>query len=179
MIHSHTTRTSATLRGVFIRETLLCHEIPPPPSGVDTSIPEADADSPTLRERVESHLEDPTCAGCHQVTDPLGLALENFDGIGRWRDTENGVLIDASGHLDGVEYPDAFGLNRAIRNHPDLSRCLTTKVMQYAVGHDLGTAEIELRNWLNASFELQGYQVRALLLDPVSSDAFRHVGDWE
>ena len=179
MIHSHSTRSSATLRGVFVRKTLLCQQIPPPPSGVDTSIPEADASSPTLRERVATHLSDPTCAGCHQVTDPPGLALENFDGVGRWRTHENGAVIDASGHLDGVPYDNALGLNRALRNHEGLSSCLTTKVMQYAVGHELGAGEIELRNWLNASFELEGHQVQTLLLNLVTSDAFRHVGDWQ
>ena len=179
LLHSHSTRSSATLRGVFVRETLLCQEIPAPPSDVDTSIPEADATSPTLRERVKSHLEDPSCAGCHQVTDPPGLALENFDGLGRWRSHENGALIDASGELDGVTYEDAIGLNRALRNHDDLGRCFTTKVMQYAVGHELGQGEIELRNWLETSFMLEGYSVQRLLLDVIGSDAFRHVGDWE
>ena len=179
MLHSHSTRSSATLRGIFIRETLLCQEIPAPPSNVDTSIPEADATSPTLRERVASHLEDPTCSGCHQVMDPPGLALENFDGIGRWRTIENGAVIDASGNLDGEEYDDAMGLNRALWNHEGVARCFTTKVMQYAVGHQMGAGEVALRNWLETSFKLEGHSVQNLLLEVVTSDAFRHVGDWE
>ena len=82
MLNAHNSTTSATLRGKFVRERLLCQVMPPPPADVDTSIPEADETSPTLRDRVAVHLEDPACSGCHELMDPIGLGFENFDAIG-------------------------------------------------------------------------------------------------
>ena len=93
-LQSHAVNSSATLRGKFVREVLLCQYIPPPPSDVDTSIPEASADAVTLRERVAVHLEDEFCASCHQLVDPIGLGLEQFDGLGHFRTTEFGGVID-------------------------------------------------------------------------------------
>ena len=80
-LQSHPINNSPTLRGKFIRNVLLCHTIPPPPADVDTSIPEPSGEAPTLRDRVQEHLQDPTCAGCHQITDPIGLAMEHFDAL--------------------------------------------------------------------------------------------------
>ena len=123
-LHAHSVSTSATRRGLFIRQVLLCQEIPPPPVDVDTSIPEPTGETPTLRDRVAEHLENPTCAGCHLLLDPMGLALENFDGVGRWRDTDNGAVIDTSGDLDGTDFTDAVELGEVIRNHRDFAPCL-------------------------------------------------------
>ena len=93
-LHAHATASSPTLRGVFIRKTLLCQVVPPPPADVDTSIPAATEEAPTMRERLEQHFEDPSCAGCHKMMDLVGLGLENLDGIGQWRDLENNAPID-------------------------------------------------------------------------------------
>ncbi len=90
-LYAHpTTSSSATLRGKFVREKLLCQPIPPPPVGLNTAIPEPDAVSRTLRQRVKVHLTDAYCNGCHSQMDPIGLGLESFDGIGRFRTKENG-----------------------------------------------------------------------------------------
>ena len=88
--HSHQVSSSATLRGKAVRTILLCQSIPAPPVDVDTSIPEPSGNALTLRDRVAEHLENPSCSACHLMTDPIGLALENFDSIGRWRDRDNG-----------------------------------------------------------------------------------------
>jgi hypothetical protein len=175
-LHAHATSTSATLRGKFVRTVLLCHEIPPPPGDVDTSIPEADAESPTLRERIASHLEEPACASCHQITDPIGLGLENFDGIGRWRDTENGAVIDASGDLDGATFSSAWQLGAAVARHDDLGRCMTGHVFQYTMGHPIEEGEEALVDWLSESFAGSGYSFQELLIQTILSESFTTAG---
>ncbi len=175
-LNAHLTSTSATLRGKFIQEVVLCHTIPPPPSGVDTSIPEPDADSPTLRERIQSHLEDPACATCHELTDLIGLGFENFDGVGRWRDTENGATIDASGDLEGESFSDAWDFAGVLRSHPDLGGCLTEHVWGVGTGHVPTYEELALAEWLGDELTVYDHSVQRLLLAAVTSDGFRRTG---
>ena len=175
-LYAHQTSTSATLRGAFVRERLLCHEIPPPPADVDTSIPEA-SEGVTRRQRVEEHLTNPACAGCHLITDPIGLALENFDGIGAWRTHDNGGLIDASGDLDGAVYADARGLGRAVRNHRDLPKCFNDALYRYALGHSVTGGEQPVVDWLAVVFQSEGYRVEDLMLRLVTTEAFLTVGE--
>ena len=80
------------------------------------------------------HLVNPACAGCHQLTDPIGLGLENYDGIGRYRSTEYGDVIDPAGKLDGRELEDAAELAHAIRNHKEFVPCVVKVLSRYAVG---------------------------------------------
>ena len=174
---AHATSTSATLRGVFIRTKLLCQVIPPPPANIDTSIPEADATSPTLRERIASHLEDPSCAGCHQLTDQIGLGLENFDGIGRWRTTENGATIDPTGTLDSVAFNNAWELGKAVRNHPNLPYCFAKHLHQYASGHHTSESESVYLDWLTETFWANEYSFLDLLRTVALSDHFRRAGE--
>ena len=177
MLYAHSTRSSATLRGKFIRKTLLCQTIPPPPSDVDTSIPEADATSPTLRDRIAVHLEEPVCAGCHELMDPIGLGLENFDGVGQWRDTENGAVIDATGDLDGAAFVSPWQLAGTLRAHEGLGPCFAAHVYRYATGHSIEDDQEPLVDWLGEDFAAQGYSFQALLLDVIASPAFRAAGE--
>lgn len=176
MLQAHPASSSATLRGVFVRSTLLCQTIPAAPADVDTSIPQADADSPTLRERLETHLEDPTCASCHQLTDLVGLGLENFDGIGRWRDTENGVNIDPSGQLDGAAFSDAWSLGNVIADHENFGPCMTAHLYRYATGHAISDGEMDLVDWLAEGFVNGGHSFEMMMLDVILSDGFRNTG---
>ena len=89
---------------------------------------------PTARDRLEAHRTSPACAGCHRLMDPLGLTLENFDGVGSFRAQENGAAIDASGTLDGKEFQGAEGLGQAIHDNPQTPRCLVDKMYRSAVG---------------------------------------------
>ncbi len=177
MLNAHSVSTSVTLRGKFVREVLLCQTMPPPPGDVDTSIPEADENAPTMRDRVASHLEVDSCASCHNLMDPIGLGFENFDAIGRWRVTENGVTIDPSGELDGVPFADQWELGRTVAEHPALGPCLARHLYAYAVGHDIDPGEEEAVAWLGDAFATEGHRVRALLLHMIESPAFRRVGD--
>lgn len=180
LLHSYATRSSATLRGAFVRETLLCQTVSPPPANVDTSIPEPDEDSPTMRERIAVHLEDPTCAGCHLYLDPIGLGLENFDGVGRWRRTENGGVIDPSGDVDGIEFTDAWDMGGAIAEHPEYVPCMTTHLYQYALGHRIVAAdEGDYVDWLAVELQVNGYSLQSAILALVGSPAFTTVEDWQ
>ncbi|MCB9777632.1 MAG: DUF1592 domain-containing protein [Alphaproteobacteria bacterium] len=176
MINAHPARSSATRRGKFIRQRLLCQEMPAPPGDVDTSIPEADEDAPTLRDRIASHLEDPTCATCHELMDPIGLGMENFDGIGRWRLTENGATIDPTGELDGQAFSDAWQLGDTVAAHPAFLSCMTTQVYQYATGHVIDDGEEPLVDWLAEGLDLSGGSMQTMILALVTSDGFRTTG---
>lgn len=172
-LHAHSTSTSATLRGKFMRVVLLCTEIPPPPADVDTSLPEADQSFPTLRDRIQQHMSDPVCATCHQALDPIGLGLEQFDGLGQYRLKENDVTIDPSGDLDGSDFGDAIALGHSIAGHPRVASCLTEQLYRYAVAGVDGDGEAALVGQLEEQFAHEGYRIKPLLKYIALSDGFR------
>ena len=174
--HAHSRASSATRRGLAVRTILLCQNIPPAPVDVDTSIPEPSADNRTLRERVAKHLESPSCAGCHRLTDPIGLGLENFDGIGRYRTTEYDTVIDPSGELDGTYFADSVELGTAIKEHPAFVPCVVKVISRYAVGRIEDAVETEWIDALTARFAYHNYQLRPLILELIVSPLFRRVG---
>ncbi len=175
--HAHAVSSSATLRGKAVRKILLCQAIPVPPVDVDTSIPEPSGDTLTLRDRVAEHLTNPACAGCHQLTDPIGLGLENFDAIGRWRDTDHGKLIDASGELDSIEFGDAAELGEAIRNHPAFVPCIVKTLGRYATGRLETDDEIKWLDVLVERFSQHEYRIKPLVLELIMSPMFRSAGN--
>ena len=133
--HAHPGRSSPTLRGKALRELLLCQKVPRPPPNVDFSLIEDPKSTlHTARERLAAHRANPVCAGCHKMTDPIGLALENFDGAGQYRDTERGAPIDASGSLDGQTFTDPAGLAKALHDNPALPTCLVKRAYGYGIG---------------------------------------------
>lgn len=174
---AHPTSTSPTLRGKFVREVLLCQPLQPPPGDVAVVLPEASEDAPTLRDRLEQHREDPTCAVCHNLTDPIGLGLENFDGLGSWRDQDNGYPVDASGQLDGAEYTTPWDLAEAVAEHERIGPCLAQTVFAYANSRVLADADDELVDWHAAGLAEQSFSVQFLLRDIATSAGFRTVGE--
>ncbi len=177
MLNAHNSTSSATLRGKFVRERLLCQHMPPPPADVDTSIPEPDASAPTLRDRVQVHLEDPTCAGCHTLMDPIGLGFENFDAIGKWRMTETGATIDPSGELDGVAFADAWEMASALSSHDSFGPCVAKNLYQYTTGLVVADGEGLLVDWLGEAFASDGYRVQSLVMRIIESPGFVQVGE--
>ncbi len=176
-LHSHPGRTSPTLRGKALRENLLCQDVPLPPGDVDFSLmqPGKHPEYKTTRDRLGAHATNPTCAGCHKITDPIGLALESFDTGGRYRSTENGVTIDTSGELDGVSFADVRGLSQAVRNSPAIVSCLVNRVFAYGVGHEVAPRE---RKWLKKvrkKFAEDDYRITELFRALGTSDAFYQV----
>ncbi len=177
-LHSHPGRSSPTLRGKALRETLLCAVVPPPPPNVDFSaVEDPDANLHTARERLTAHRSNPVCAGCHKITDPMGLAMENFDGAGQYRVTEGGVTIDASGSLDGKEFNTPQGLAQALRGHPALPTCLVKRMYGYGVGAATSAVDKPQLEYLNKRFEASGYRVPDLLRAIALSPAFGNVAE--
>jgi hypothetical protein len=133
---------------------------PRPPPNVDFSLLE-DANSrlATARERLDLHRTNPVCAGCHKITDPIGLAFEHFDGAGQYRATEHGAAIDPSGALDGRQFEDLAGLSQALRDHPQLGACLVKRVYAWATGGATQPTDKPLLDWLGQSLAADGYRL--------------------
>ncbi len=130
-------RSSPTIRGKALRMNILCEKVPPPPGNVsfkfvdDTTNP----DFKTARDRLTAHRANPVCAGCHKLTDPLGLALENFDAAGGFRSTENGATIDTSGELSGHQFVGPLGLGEAVHDDPAATGCVTQRLFAFETGY--------------------------------------------
>ncbi|MHB1205665.1 MAG: DUF1592 domain-containing protein [Rhodospirillaceae bacterium] len=175
-VHAHPGRSSPTLRGKALREILLCQPVPRPPANVDFSAVENPKSAiKTQRERVAMHLTNPVCAGCHKITDPIGLALENFDGAGKFRTTERGAPIDASGSLDGKDFKDLVGLSRALHDAPALTSCVVERTASYGLGGTLSEEKKPLLTYLNQRFGADGYRFKSLLRAIALSTAFSDV----
>ncbi len=178
--HSHAVRSSPTLRGKALRELFLCQKVPPPPPDVDFSALEDAGDVPTARERLKVHNTNPSCAGCHLITDPMGLSLENFDGAGRYRETEDGAVLDIRGELDGTVYDDIQGLTVAMRNHPKLSACLVNRLYAYGTGGPVSLRyDRDVLAYFTERFAANGYRLSELLHDIALSQAFTAVRQGE
>ena len=173
-LFAHATFTSPTLRGRFVRIDLLCDDVPPPPEGVDTSLPESEPGVPrTLRERLAEHRSNPVCAGCHDKMDPIGFALERYGALGEWRDTDEGLPIDTATSLDGIPVADAQELGAALAEDDRLAACVARRAYRFATGHlEIETEEITVRE-LADRFRADGHRFRDLVLSVVMSEGFR------
>ncbi len=172
-LHSHPGRSSPTLRGKAIREILLCQKVPAPPGNVDfTLFNDPNAPNKTARERLTAHVSNPVCAGCHKLTDPMGLALENFDGLGSYRTTENGVEIDASGGLDRSQFNNAAGLGKAVAASPAATTCVINRMVSYGLGRTPDRNEMPWVKDLEKTFSDEGYSVLKLMARIATDPAF-------
>ena len=168
-VSSQPNRSSPTRRGKFIREMMLCQSIPTPPPDVT---PFPDAAPGTAREKLTSHRQNAACAGCHAIMDPIGLALENFDGIGAFRTNDKGLPIDATGELDGVQFDGPRQLGAALKNHPESGPCIARQIYRYAMAHVENAGEEAAIITLSKAFKDSGYRFRALVEGVVTSPAF-------
>ena len=177
-LNAHPGRSSPTLRGRAIREVLLCQKVPDPPGDVDQTL-FFDPDSPvkTARERLSAHSTNATCAGCHKLTDPVGLGLERFDGIGEFRTTENGAPIDITGDLDGAPYNDVKELGMVMRNNPATPACIVNRIASYALGRSFSMDEAQYFRYLEKVFAESNYNLPKLLKTIAMSDAFFKVSE--
>ena len=175
MLFAHPGRSSPTLRGVFMREALLCQKIPEAPADVDFTLFSEDGSTvhKTARDRLEVHSTEASCRKCHKLTDPIGLGLENFDGIGAYRSAENGAAIDTAGDFDGQDFATPAELGQAFADNPLVSACLVQNMYRYAVGRKQTNRERKLLRYLEDQFAEQGYRVTALMRDIATSEAFR------
>jgi hypothetical protein len=133
-----------------------------------------DPNSPhkTARERLSVHATSPVCAGCHKLTDPIGLGLEKIDGAGQLRETENGAPILTAGQLDGRDYADAVGLGRALHDDPAAASCVVRRLYSYATGHAAGATDRDVIKYFENGFVRDGYRIPGLLRRLATSEAF-------
>ena len=175
-LHSPPGRGSPTLRGKALREVILCQKVPAPPAAVNFNIVQDTNNQvyKTARQRLNAHATESMCTGCHKIIDPMGLALENFDGAGAYRTTENGASLDTSGALDGKPFNGAAELGRVIHDHPATASCLVNRLSSYAVGQSLANSD----PWLTESqkfFAANGYRLPDLMRAIATSDGFYRV----
>jgi hypothetical protein len=167
---------SPTQRGKFIREVLLCQHINPPPANVDTTLEDPPSgEMLTKREKLEQHQTADACRGCHFILDPLGLTLENFDAIGKFRTMDHGKPIDVTGDLDDVPFNGPVELGRMLAERPETGACLARNLYRYGAGHVEIASEAPIVSDLAARFQTSGYDLKQLMLDLVTSDGFRYV----
>jgi hypothetical protein len=135
-VTSYATRTSPVIRGKWILENILGTPPPPPPPDVPALSDNTVSAKLPVRERLAQHRENPACASCHNLIDPVGFALEHFDAVGRWRDLEGGYPVDASGGLpDGRRFTGAAALEQGLLDRPEIFvGTMVEKLLTYAVG---------------------------------------------
>jgi hypothetical protein len=162
-LYSHPGRSSATQRGRAVRELLLCQPVPDPPGNVDFKlvVDTTNKSLPTARDRLTAHIGNPVCAGCHHVTDPIGLALENFDGIGAFRTAENDSPINPMSTFDGKAVAGETGLSQALASDPATTQCVAKRAIEYATGHPTQNNSATMAA-VNQKFAASGYRIRAL-----------------
>ncbi len=172
---SNPTRTSPVKRGKWILEQVLGTPPPPPPPDVP-ELKEGRELKGTLRQRMEQHRENPSCAVCHNKLDPLGFGFENFDGVGRWRTEERGEPIDASGTLPGGEsfagVEDLKAFLKAQRQ-PQFTRALAEKMLTYALGRGLEYYDACAVDTIAERVAADGHRFSRLVVEIVNSDPFR------
>ncbi len=171
-LHSHPGRSSPTLRGKALRETMLCQAVPPPPGDVDfTLFNDPNAPTKTARQRLNAHNTVAACTGCHLITDPIGFGLESFDGIGAFRTAENDVELDLSGTLDGVSFESSAQLAQAVHDNPAATTCVVNRLAAYSFGRPLTRDDAAFTKYAQDQFKKGGYKFTKLLRQIALSDA--------
>jgi hypothetical protein len=175
---SYPNRTAPVLRGKFILENLMGAPPEPPPPGVDTDLEAATGDEPkTVRARLEEHRQKPSCNMCHGVMDPLGLALENFNAVGRWREKDRftGRMIDASGELpEGTKLTGPVDLRQALMEEPArFVKTLTEELMTYALGRSVEHFDMPTVRAIVEKAAQKDYRFSAIVRGIIESDAFQ------
>ena len=191
------TDTSPTARGIFIRERLLCQHVPPPPPGVITTLPDplVDAKPKGRRQLMVEHVENPTCASCHRLMDPIGFGFEHFDAIGEYREKETipvpgrrgggpggrggapGIPldIDAQGEIAGLpnsNFSGAKELGTILANSPVCQECIVRQMFRYSYGRLESAADEKTIDRLYDQFKASGFKMKSLLLALVESPEF-------
>ncbi len=176
-LNSHYAQTSPVLRGAWVLETLLGTPVPPPPPNVPPLDPDRKLKQLSVREKLEQHRADPACAACHKLMDPIGFALENFDWMGRWRETEsNGKPLDTSGTLpSGETFHGSVEVRAALLKHKDdFLRLITGKALGYALGRGMQDGDSCTVQHIVDAVAKDGYRARTLIREIVLSVPFRN-----
>lgn len=173
-VTSYATRTSPVIRGYWVLKNVLGAPPPPPPDDVPALEDNTVSVTLPLRERLAAHRENPACASCHELMDPIGFALENYDAIGRWREREAGFPIDASGNFaDGTQLNSVAGLEQALLRRPELFvTAMVEKLLMFAVGRPVEHYDAPSIRKVVREAQLKDFQFSAIISGIVTSDAF-------
>ena len=173
-VTSYATRTSPVIRGNWILGTLLGTAPPPPPPNVPALEDNAVSASLPVRERLAQHRANAACASCHDLMDPVGFALENFDALGRWRTLEEGKPVDASGGFpDGAKFTGVAGLEQALLNRPELfASTLTEKLLTFALGRGVESFDAPAVRQAVRDAKADNHRFSAIVLGIVKSTPF-------
>jgi hypothetical protein len=169
-------RTSPVRRGKWILENLLGSPPPPPPPNVPPLKDQGASDKPkTMREQMEEHRANPVCANCHRLMDPLGFAMENFNGVGAWRTKDGPTPIDASSQLaDGTKVTGVVTLRQALTRRPErFVGTMTEKLMTYALGRGLVASDMPAVRQIVSSAAPNNYRFSSIVLGIVNSVPFK------
>jgi len=175
-VTSYATRTSPVIRGHWILENLLGSPPPPPPPNVPSLDDATVSATLPIRERLAKHRENPACASCHNVMDPVGFALENFDAIGRWRTMEDRKPVDATGGLpDGRPAVGVAALERGLLERPELfAGAVAEKLLVFALGRGLGPHDAPTVRAIARRAATAEFRWSALILGVVNSTPFQN-----
>jgi len=168
-------QTSPVHRGKFVREQMLCMQLPPPPADIMIKPPELST-TLTTRQRFTQHSVDPACTGCHRLMDPIGLGFEDFDGAGIFRATENGQPVDDSGLVNDSDITGAFHgvgeLSSKLADSAQVQACVSTHWFRYGYGRGETDADSCSLSRIKSQFAAGGFQVRDLMVALTQTDAF-------
>jgi hypothetical protein len=174
-VTSYATRTSPVIRGKWILENLLGTPPPPPPEEVPPLKDNTVSSMLSVRERLSQHRADAACASCHNIMDPVGFSLENFDAVGRWRTVEEGKPIDAAGGLpDGSTFDGVEGLEQALLKHPELFvGTMTEKLLTFALGRGVEPFDGPAIRKIVREAKAKNYRFSSLILGVAKSTPFQ------
>ena len=174
-VSSYATRTSPVLRGRWVLDNLLDAPPPEPPADVPNLDESKIGSAASLRDQLEEHRKDPTCAACHRRMDPLGFGLENFDAVGAWRTTDGKFPIDSTGVLpDGRKFNGPEELRAILKaDHQAFEHCLTSKLLTYALGRGLERYDKRTVSAIVSRLPEHQYRFSGLILEIVKSLPFQ------
>jgi hypothetical protein len=174
-VSSYPTRTSPVIRGKYLLQNILGAPPPAPPPDVPVLDEGAVGNTGTLRQQLEKHRSNPTCAACHNRMDALGFGLENYDAIGRWRTMDGKFPIDVSGTFpNGKSFATPAEMRELLKGDlPDFARCLTGKMLTYALGRGLERYDKRTVNDISRKLEASGYQFQTIIYEITKSLPFQ------
>jgi len=174
--HANLNQSSPVFRGKFVREQLMCDTLPLPPNDLVLVPPELDPNK-TTKEQFEEIGANPSCAGCHSLMNPIGFIFEHYDGIGQWRDEQNGKAIDAVGEVVQTEdidgsYDGAVELAEALAESSQVRECVASQWFRFAYNRTVTQDDSCSIEQLNQTFAESGYDIKALLVGLTQTNAF-------
>jgi hypothetical protein len=189
--------TSPTERGLFVRNHFLGHEVPPPPPGVNTALPDVTEEKPmTNLQRLDLHLNSEACSTCHRLIDPIGAGFEQYDAIGAFQekmslrfrgegydDKETNTIeldVDTAGYIQGIEnsaFSSPKELGRILAENEACQRCIVKQLFRYAFGREEMTSDRPVIDVMLTKFRDSGFRFRELIIAVVTSELFLQQGE--